>query len=199
MGKEVNTTVESQNWAQDWFYQVDEARKAKDRADKLYTEKRERAFTLPAHVERDTIEMVDAEVDKNVAYLWADEVLNEWDEMMYTVRPGLRGAIGDGLDIANAKYREGLSNKAIRRLFGVSDRTLYRDLKATINYLDYLGPSRGVSDEADPRQATPPIFTSFDDDDLEESQSDYLTDYVPESVSDAMSYLKDLTESLHSN
>lgn len=186
---------DTQKWARDYFDLVDQARVAKERADAIYNAKRAKAFALPAHVEKNTIDMVDAEDDRNRAYAWADDVLNEWDDMMNGVRPELTGIVGLGLDIANARYREGLSIKAIRNLFHISHTHYYRALDATVDYLDYLGPSRGLSPDADPRQAVPPDFVPLRDDWADDYEDDtYFMDYVPDSVDEAVAYLRQLSQ-----
>lgn len=190
--KELNETQPIQKWAKDYFLQVDEARKASERLDRMYQAKRAKAYSLPAHVEKDTVNMVDTEADNNIAYQWINEVLESWDQMMYVVRPGLVGAIGDGLDIAHAKYRMGFSNKSIEQMFKLNRQTIYRDLNATIDYLDYMGPVRGLLPDPDPRQETPPDFVAFDDDDFEDD-SPYLTDYQPDTLEEINQYLKELS------
>lgn len=148
------------SWARAWLDEVSEAREAIDRADKLADWRRQKAYALPAHIETDVPEMVDAENERATAYTWAKEVLDDFDELASVQRASLRGELLEGLDIAEAKYRLGMKNRAITSNFCMSNDTMYRRLAAFTDYLDYLGPDLAFRPEADERQVVPVGFAA---------------------------------------
>lgn len=148
------------SWSREFFDEVAQARLAMERADKLVDWRRQKAYSLPSHIDTDVPELVDAEADKATVYNWARDVLNDFDDLAAAQRQSLRGELLEGLDIAEAKYRLGEKVKAITSAFCISNDTLYRRLGALTDYLDYLGPERAFDISQDERADAPIGFAA---------------------------------------
>lgn len=158
----------SVRWARAWLTEVDEARKALDRAESIRELRRARAFSIvdPLGSEphgkggvsdpmRRADEMIDGEAD-DAAYGWARDALALFDLMVSVNRPCFRGALLDGLDVAEMRYRLGATDKDIMEAFHIGRSKLYDDLSALIEYLDFIGPEKTFHiDEARPPELPP--------------------------------------------
>ena len=132
-------------WSRSFLDEVAAARQAVERADKLLEWRKQKAYGLPAHIDTDVPAYVDAQNEQKSAYAWAEEVLQSFDELASVQRESLRGELLEGLDIAEAKYRLGMKNRAITSDFHIGNDTMYRRLAAFTEYLDYLGPEQAFS------------------------------------------------------
>ena len=144
----------SVRWARSWLSEVDEARKALDRAGRIAELRRARAYSIrgPLGTEphgkggvsdpmRKVDEMIDGEVE-DTAYGWARDTLALFDLMVSLNRQCFRGALLDGLDVAEMRYRLGATDKDIMEAFHIGRSKLYDDLSALVEYLDFIGPEK---------------------------------------------------------
>ena len=154
----------SVRWARSWLTEVDEARKALDRAERIAELRRAKAYSIADPLAsigphgkggvtdptRKLDEMIDGEAE-DANYGWARDALALFDLMVSVNRPCFRGALLDGLDVAEMRYRLGASDKQIMEAFHIGRSKLYDDLSALIEYLDYIGPEKTFHiDEARP-------------------------------------------------
>ena len=148
-------TMGSQSvWARDWLRSVAEARLAIERARKLVEVRRERALCMGNPMgggsgcdgtnrsEENVLALVESEDDLTTTYAWATKELREFDEMAKANRQCLRGSMLDGLDVAEMKYRIGMSDREAAKVLGISRSKLHADLAAFVDYLDYIGCER---------------------------------------------------------
>ena len=168
--EEVSYVGVSIRWARAWFTEVDEARKALDRAERIAELRRARAFSIadPLGTEphgkggvsdpmRRVDEMIDGEAE-DASYGWARDALALFDLMVSVNRPCFRGALLDGLDVAEMKYRLGAIDKEIMDAFHIGRSKLYDDLSALVEYLDFIGPEKTFHlDETRPAELPPSV------------------------------------------
>ncbi|MBR1829181.1 MAG: hypothetical protein IJ781_06705, partial [Atopobiaceae bacterium] len=84
-----------------------------------------------------------------------------FDLLVSVNRPCFRGALLDGLDVAEMRYRLGASDKEIMEAFHIGRSKLYDDLSALVEYLDYIGPEKAFHiDEARPAELPPSVDAS---------------------------------------
>lgn len=157
---DVDVDVKSETkWARDWLNEVGEARKALERAEAVAELRESRAYALPnplAHAGEGNVrggihdrmraadDMIDGEMSDD-ALDWARVALALFDHMAKVNRVTLRGAMLDGLDIAEMRHALGASDNQICDAFHISRSKLFNDLNAFIDYLDYIGPESAFS------------------------------------------------------
>ena len=145
-------------WAKGWLQGVAEARNALKRADEMLVARRERALCVsnpmagggphargggnPA--ERNIIGLMQAEEEYAALYKWAKDALEEFDHMVKVNKPGFRGALADGLDVVELKYRHGMTEPEILKTLNVSRTKLYADQATLVDYLDHIGYARAM-------------------------------------------------------
>lgn len=146
------------SWARDWLKSVAEARVALERAVALVEVRRERALCMGGsacdapHIgtastnvsEENLLALVESEEDLATTYAWATAELRAFDKMAEANRRCLRGAVLEGLDIAEMKYRIGATDREIMRVFYTSRSKLHHDLAAFVDYLDFIGRERAM-------------------------------------------------------
>lgn len=150
-------------WARAWLVEVDEARRALDRAESIRELRRAKAFsisdplgTVGGHGKggvRDPMRKVDEMVDgeaEEATYGWARDALALFDLMAASNKPLFRGQLLSGLDIAEMKYRLGATDGQVMRSFAIGKSKLHEDLNAFVDYLDYIGPERAFHVTVDP-------------------------------------------------
>ncbi len=167
----------SVRWARAWLTEVDEARKALDRAEHIAELRRAKAFSIAdplgtvggygkggvSDPMRKADEMIDGEAE-DAAYGWARDALALFDLMVSVNRPCFRGALLDGLDVAEMRYRLGASDKDIMEAFHIGRSKLYDDLSALVEYLDFIGPEKTFHiDEARPPELPPTVDVAPED------------------------------------
>ena len=172
-GSHASTSV---RWARAWLTEVDEARKALDRAESIRELRRAKAFSIadPLGTEphgkggvsdpmRRADEMIDGEAD-DAAYGWARDALALFDLMVSLNRQCFRGALLDGLDVAEMRYRLGATDKEIMDAFHIGRSKLYDDLSALVEYLDFIGPENTFHlGEARPAELPPSVDVAPED------------------------------------
>lgn len=159
----------SVRWARSWLAEVDEARKALDRAERIAETRRARAYSIPCPLGNTgphgkggvsnpmgrVDEMIDGEAE-DASYGWARDALALFDLMVALNRQCFRGALLDGLDVAEMRYRLGANDKEIMDAFHIGRSKLYDDLSALVEYLDFIGPEKTFHlDEAKPADLPP--------------------------------------------
>lgn len=144
-------------WARDWLRSVAEARVALERALALVEVRRERALCVGSAgdgphssggtnvAEANLIALVESEDDLATTHAWATAELKAFDSMAEANRRCLRGAVLNGLDVAEMKYRIGCTDKEISKTFDVSRSKLHHDLAAFVDYLDFIGRERAFN------------------------------------------------------
>jgi hypothetical protein len=145
-------------WAKGWLRGVAEARVALERADEMLQARRERALCVSNPLgdtgphgkgggnlaERSMVGLIEAEEQYAAVYEWTTKAIEEFDRMYKANRPGLRGALADGLDAAELKYRHGMTEPEVMEALHVSRSKLYSDQAALIDYLDLIGYARAM-------------------------------------------------------
>lgn len=152
---EVEMMGATSGWARDWLRGVAEARVALERAQALVEVRRERALCMgnpmssgPSgkgganKAEANMVGYVSSEEDLEATYAWARAELDAFDAMAKANRMILRGAILDGLDVAEMKYRIGMTDREIAKTLGASRSKVHYRLAAFVDYLDFIGRER---------------------------------------------------------
>ena len=167
----------SVRWARSWLAEVDEARKALDRAERIAEARRARAYSIPSPLGNTgprgkggvsnpmgrVDEMIDGEAE-DASYGWARDALALFDLMVTLNRQCFRGALLDGLDVAEMRYRLGATDKEIMDAFHIGRSKLYDDLSALVEYLDFIGPENTFHlDEARPGELPPSVDVAPED------------------------------------
>ena len=145
-------------WARDWLRSVAEARVALERAEALVEIRRERALCVGSATdatphgkggenmaEANLVRLVSAEEDLEATYAWAKAELQAFDDMAVANRKCLRGAVLEGLDIAEMKYRIGATDREVAKRLYISRSKLHYNLAAFIDYLDFIGRERAFN------------------------------------------------------
>lgn len=152
-------------WAKGWLQGIAEARVTLERANAMLVAKREKALCVSDPMgnpgphgkggdnvaERRVIGLIQAEEDYAAIYEWATKALEEFDHMARVNKPGFRGALLDGLDVVELKYRHGMTEPEIMETLHISRSKLYASQASVIDYLDNLGYARAM----DPGIQTP--------------------------------------------
>ena len=147
-------------WARDWLRSVADARVALERARALVEVRRDRALCMgnplacgPSGkgganmVEANMVGYVTSEEELEATYAWARAELDQFDAMAKANRRILRGAILDGLDVAEMKYRIDCTDKEIAKAFGSSRSKVHYRIAAFVDYLDFIGRERAMHPE----------------------------------------------------
>ncbi|MBR3328153.1 MAG: hypothetical protein IKG22_12610 [Atopobiaceae bacterium] len=144
-------------WARDWLRGVADARVALERTQTLLEVRRERALCMGNSMssgpsgkgganasEANVIGYVASEEDFETTYAWTRAELDQFDAMAKANRMILRGAILDGLDVTEMKYRIGMTDREIaKKLWALRSKVHYR-LAAFVDYLDFIGRKRAL-------------------------------------------------------
>lgn len=99
--------------------------------------------------EANVIGYVASEEDFETTYAWARAELDQFDAMAEANRKILRGAILDGLDVAEMKYRIGMTDREIAKALGESRSKVHYRLAAFVDYLDFIGRDRALHPMSD--------------------------------------------------
>ncbi len=94
--------------------------------------------------EASLVVLVESEDDLATTHAWATAELRAFGSMVEANRRCLRGAMLNGLDVAEMKYRIGRSDKEITKAFDVSRSKLHCNLAAFVDYLDLIGRERAL-------------------------------------------------------